>query len=84
MAHFIGGIQGNRGAASRLGSKGSGIEAYAQGWHSGVHVYGHYNEREERDEFRVYANHGSYSGSGNLVALIYRDAEGNLVTEGVS
>ena len=36
MAHFIGGVEGNRGPASRLGSAKSGIEAYARGWDIGA------------------------------------------------
>lgn len=36
MAHFFGGIQGNRGEATRAGSKDSGISAYVQGWHGRI------------------------------------------------
>jgi hypothetical protein len=41
MARFIGRLQGARGAASRLGSSGSGVVASAGGWEIGgrVHVW---------------------------------------------
>ena len=38
MAHFRAIIQGNRGQASRLGSKASGIEAYVASWQGAVAV----------------------------------------------
>lgn len=38
MARFRATIQGNRGIASRLGTKRSGIVATIAGWHIGVRV----------------------------------------------
>lgn len=38
MAHFRGTIQGNRGQASRLGSKDSGLRVEAQSWQGKVVV----------------------------------------------
>lgn len=38
MAHFYGTIQGARGEASRLGSAGSGLRAYAASWQGAVSV----------------------------------------------
>lgn len=34
MAHFMGGVQGNRGEATRLGSKSSGIDAWVKSWNA--------------------------------------------------
>ncbi len=39
MAHFFGIVQGNRGDASRLGSKNSGLSVRACSWEGAVTVY---------------------------------------------
>lgn len=41
MAHFYGTLQGNRGEATRCGTKQSGIETYAASWDGAVrtHLY---------------------------------------------
>lgn len=39
MSQFYGRIQGNRGEATRLGSKKSGVDADARGWRIGGSVY---------------------------------------------
>lgn len=39
MAHFYGTLQGNRGEASRLGTKDSGITTYAASWEGAVRVH---------------------------------------------
>lgn len=38
MAHFYGGLQGNRGEANRCGTKQSGISVWAQSWRARVEV----------------------------------------------
>jgi len=38
MAHFYGSIQGNRGEATRMGTKDSGISAHIRGWDIGAKV----------------------------------------------
>jgi hypothetical protein len=38
MSHFYATIKGNRGKASRCGSKDSGIETYTASWQGAVHV----------------------------------------------
>lgn len=38
MAHFYGGVHGNRGQATRLGTAGSGMNTFAQGWDLGATV----------------------------------------------
>ncbi len=38
MAHFYGSIQGARGEATRLGSKGSGLRSIAASWQGAVSV----------------------------------------------
>lgn len=39
MAHFYGTIQGSRGQASRLGTRGTGLTTYAASWEGAVRVY---------------------------------------------
>lgn len=74
MAHFLAGCEGNRGPASRLGSKVSGIFARAQGWRNGVVVYGEYDPDTEQDVFRVLATGGSAGdGTRRLIATVYPD-----------
>lgn len=36
MAHFYGGVHGNRGQATRLGSKDSGLSTFAASWQGKV------------------------------------------------
>lgn len=67
MAHFISSIRGNKGEASRLGSKDSGIKASACGWNCGMEISGRHNRNEE-DVFNVFADHGS-NGGGNYTWL---------------
>lgn len=47
-----------RGQVTRLGGKDSGIVAFAQGWRSGVKVFGHATVSDE-DEFTISATSGS-------------------------
>ena len=53
MAHFRGVVQGNRGDASRLGSKDSGISVEAQGWEGKVIVGLYHDERAGHDMARI-------------------------------
>jgi len=51
MARFQAIIQGNRGAASRLGSAKSGIHATIRGWEGGAFVFLY--ERDGKDHIRI-------------------------------
>lgn len=64
MARFRATIQGQRGAASRLGSTSSGIQAYINGWDIGINVDG--MAGPDNDIFNVYLTGGSNGGSGSL------------------
>lgn len=57
MAQFRATIKGQRGQASRLGGKASGMVATVNGWHKGVRVEAIHENGE--DFFRVYATTGS-------------------------
>ncbi len=38
MSHFYGYLQGNKGQATRCGSKNSGIKAHIRSWNNDVHT----------------------------------------------
>lgn len=66
MAQFRATIQGNRGEASRLGTKTDGIITDTNAWAGGVRVMActsHIGEKEESDTFGVYLTGGS-DGTG--------------------
>jgi hypothetical protein len=69
MAHFRAVIEGNRGPASRLGSKSSGIVARINGWHSGVIVEATYDTVTGRDVFFVRATGGSSGGDPDIYVV---------------
>lgn len=58
MAQFYAEIQGNRGVASRQGSRGSGIWGHIRGWNVGIRVVGDVTE-EGDDVFSVWLTSGS-------------------------
>lgn len=45
MGHFYGNLQGNRGEATRMGSKDSGITAHIRGWSTGIYVACHVDDK---------------------------------------
>lgn len=59
MAHFYANIQGNRGEATRMGTKDSGMGGHVRGWYVGCRVTMDWNEKEQRDECRITVTHGS-------------------------
>lgn len=72
MAHFYSEIKGNRGEATRVGTKKSGIRGHVRGWDVGVAVYGYVNEDGE-DEFEVRLTSGSHgSVSSQLLGRFTR------------
>lgn len=69
MAHFRGTVAGNRGEASRLGSKDSGLFVRANGWNVGVAVSGAAHN-DGKDRFDVYATSGSNGGGSALIGTV--------------
>lgn len=63
MSHFYGEIQGNRGLASRQGTKNSGIWAHIRGWNVGVKINGVHTQKTdiapENDTFKIDITKGS-------------------------
>lgn len=62
MAHFYGGVHGNRGIATRLGTKDSGLNAFANGWNIGVDVRLRHCKETDEDVVSVTLTNGSNSG----------------------
>lgn len=73
MARFRAVIRGQRGEASRLGSKLSGISASVNGWNAGVKVNARVSttnaqgrEVSDYDVFEIYVTGGSNGGFSDL------------------
>lgn len=64
MAQFRAVIYGQRGQASRLGGKSSGITAQVNGWNLGVTVEAVFDKATGQDVFNVYRTGGSNGGAG--------------------
>ena len=74
MAHYRAEIKGNRGSASRLGHKTTGISSHTCGWESGIRVEGHYDE-DLGDIFMVYQTSGSgFKKSSVLLGKLIGDS----------
>lgn len=74
MAHFRATIEGNKGGASRLGTKNSGIAATINGWNIGVKVYMWYDKENDRDCIHITETGGSNGGGkqpGKNVATLW-------------
>jgi len=68
MSHFYADIQGNRGEATRGGTKGSGISGHIRGWSVGASVECLYNDDADRDMVRVFQTGGSNQRHGEMIA----------------
>ena len=74
MAEFRGTVQGNRGEASRLGHKSSGLTTECNTWNFGVRCRAVYNEFTERNEIVVFSTSGSgYGSSDEVIAIVASD-----------
>lgn len=62
MAQYYADIQGNRGQATRMGTKNSGLGGHIRGWNIGARVWMGYNEETEQDECTVSITSGSNGG----------------------
>ena len=66
MAHFYASIEGNRGSATRMGTKTSGISGHVRGWNMGIRVCGYVNS-DGQDAFKVYLTGGSNGHQSDVV-----------------
>jgi len=67
MAHFYGTLQGQRGQASRLGGKGSGLQTYAASWQGAVSVRLYYDEETGADMALVTLTRHHGKGSERVI-----------------
>lgn len=63
MAQFRGTLQGNRGQASRLGTKKSGLSVSANGWGIGINIVLYHDMTTDKDEAIVSLTRGSGGGT---------------------
>jgi len=78
MAQFRGTIQGNRGEASRLGTKSSGLRITSNGWKSGIKVITTYDPDTNSDTHTVYATNGSSGGWYRKLIGVFADGDFKL------
>ena len=60
MAQFYADIQGNRGEATRMGTKASGMDGHIRGWHTGAKVVCYFDNDSGKDIIRVYRTGGRW------------------------
>lgn len=53
MAHFYGTLEGNRGQATRMGTKASGLSTIAASWEGAVSVEIQHHEETGKDTFTI-------------------------------
>jgi hypothetical protein len=75
MARFYAEIQGNRGAASRMGTPNSGLSGHIRGWDVGVRVDCAVEDNDE-DVIRVFRTAGSNGGRSDELIAELRSREG--------
>ena len=59
MAQYYADIQGNRGQATRMGTKQSGMDGHIRGWNIGCRVWMRYNKETGQDEYTIDLTAGS-------------------------
>ena len=69
MAQFYASIQGNRGQATRMGTKQSGMDGHVRGWNVGCRVFMQYNEQTGQDECIIDLTSGSSGGCSNRLGV---------------
>jgi hypothetical protein len=67
MSHFYGTLKGNKGEATRAGSKNSGIITYAASWRGAIVTRVYHDEKTDEDVFTV--SQTTWQGSGIQEAL---------------
>ena len=67
MAHFYGTIRGQRGEASRLGGKASGLTVYAASWQGAVRVTLYHHAATDTDYVDVYLTTHRGAGTERLL-----------------
>ena len=71
MAQFYANIQGNRGEATRMGTKSSGITGHIRGWNIGARV--ECSHENGKDVVRVYKTTGSSVYNSDILISEYSE-----------
>lgn len=79
MAKFYGKLQGNRGQATRCGTKSSGITTVAASWEGAVEVNIWHNSKEDRDMVEVCMR--TWEGCCGESKVLYRGPVGEYKNE---
>lgn len=66
MAQFRGTLEGNRGSASRLGTKNSGLIGTVNGWHVGLTLNARHDPDADTDRVSAELQGGSSGNNGKL------------------
>jgi hypothetical protein len=69
MTHFRATIKGQRGEASRLGSKSQGMVVTVRGWRAGLTITARYDEATGEDVFEIALDGGSGSAKRAPIVL---------------
>lgn len=82
MSHFYAGIQGQRGEATRMGSKDSGIDGYVQSHDARMAVSMSYYAGTDRAFFTLQGGYSNYSGGRLALDFPQVNAVVNAVSQG--
>lgn len=77
MSHFYSRIQGSKGAATRCGTRGSGISAEATGWGIGTLSIIRYDLELDTDVVYIYLTDGSNGNNKTLLTTVYKAPDGS-------
>ncbi len=66
MAQYYANIEGNHGAATRMGTKSSGMSGHIRGWNVGCRVWMSHNDTTDQDECTVCVTSGSNGHGGHI------------------
>jgi len=73
MAYFYSTIRGNRGQASRCGSKSSGLSATANSYTVGAEVHLEYSDTLDADVVTIYSTRGSNGSRSRMLSYAVKD-----------
>lgn len=75
MAHYYSRIKGHRGAATRCGSKSSGITARADSYSVGARIEINWSDKLQSDVVTIYATTGSNSNGSRIFSYTIQDGK---------
>lgn len=78
MSHFYSRIHGNKGPATRCGTKSSGITAMATGWDIGGIVEAEYNSELQTDTISFYHTQGSNKTNSRKLVASFAVLDGKM------